>query len=108
MNTHHKLKHSSLFSRQWLEEVLIQCRRVKGLLFHFRSQAHLNPRYTLYDTEIDLDLDTILRIEINKAMVQDENQFMVEWNYMGKMIYEYGNEHGDEFNKQYEKTLKRK
>ncbi len=41
-------------------------------------------------------------------MVQDENQFMVEWNYMGKMIYEYGNEHGDEFNKQYEKTLKRK
>ena len=50
-----------------------------------------------------MTLDKFIRIEINKGMLQDHSDFMNDWNILGEMFYEFGNEHGDEFNKQHKR-----
>ena len=72
MNVHQKPKHAVYFARQWLEDVLTQCRQIAGLLQHFRTNGHINARYTSLNMEDEdirkYKLEYLLRIEINKAM----------------------------------------
>ena len=91
------------FPRRWLAEVLTQCRAVGGLLHQLRKGAGLHPRYTQFDADETMTLDKFIRIEINKGMLQDHSDFMNDWNILGEMFYEFGNEHGDEFNKQHKR-----
>ena len=73
MNVHQKPKHTVYFARQWLEDVLTQCRQIAGLLQHFRTNGHINARYTSLNMEDEdirkYKLEYLLRIEINKAML---------------------------------------
>ena len=90
-----------------LQEVaLTQCREVGGLLRHLRSAAGLNPRYTKVDSDKAIGFDKFIRIELNKGMLQDEEDFMKDWINLGKLIYGFGNECGDEFNLLYKKVKK--
>ena len=50
-----------------------------------------------------LDVETLLRIEVNMAMEQDREIFMAQWNKLGVIIYDFANEQGDDFNKLYER-----
>ena len=60
------------------------------------------------DEDIRKDkLEYLLRIEINKAMWQEKDKFMEQWNALGHIIYEYSDKYGDEFNKQYESKRKK-
>ena len=93
----------TFFPRLWLEEVLTQCRAVVGLLKQLRTDGDLHPRYTLIDDH-DLSVENLIRIEVNKAMIQDYDDFMEDWKKLGEMIYSFADEQGDEFNKQYKKT----
>lgn len=94
----------TFFPRLWLEEVLTQCRAVVGLLRQLRTDGGLHPRYTLMDDDHDLSVENLIRIEVNKAMIQDYDDFMEDWKKLGEMIYSFADEQGDEFNKQYKKT----
>jgi hypothetical protein len=111
MNVHQKPKHAVYFARQWLEDVLTQCRQIAGLLQHFRTNGHINARYTSLNMEDEdirkYKLEYLLRIEINKAMWQEKDKFMEHWNALGHIIYEYSDKYGDEFNKQYESKRKK-
>lgn len=93
----------TFFPHLWLEEVLTQCRAVVGLLRQLRTDGGLHPRYTLIDDH-DLSVENLIRIEVNKAMIQDYDDFMEDWKKLGEMIYSFADELGDEFNKQYKKT----
>ena len=88
--------------------MLTQCRALRGLLYMLRTHGGLNPRYTKIDEKADLTVENLIRIEVNKAMMQDCDEFMRQWNKLGKMIYTFGEEYGDEFNKQYKKTKTKK
>ena len=99
MNKQRKPKHTVYFARQWLEDVFIHCRSLKGFLLHLRTHGHLNPRYTSLHDETMLDIEKFLRIEVNLSMVEDKDDFLNHWMKIGIKIYEFGNEHGDEFNK---------
>jgi len=99
-----KRDHIVYFPRQWLAELLTQCRRVGGLLHLLRTEGGLHPRYTKMDSDQEISVECFIRIEVNKAMIQDYDEFMQHWNKLGEMIYTFGNEYGDEFNKQYKKT----
>ena len=105
---HGILEHIVYFPRQWIAEVLTQCRALRGLLYMLRTQGGLNPRYTKFDDNQDLSVENLIRIEVNKAMIQNYDEFMRQWNKLGKMIYAFGDEYGDEFNKQYKKTKTKK
>ena len=89
------------FPQRWLNTVLTQCRTEGGLLHHLRNEAGLHPRYTKIDAHVSFD--QFVRIELNKGMLQDYKRFMRDWNALGKLLYKFGNEHGDEFNKQYKR-----
>jgi len=56
------------------------------------------------DDDHDLSVENLIRIEVNKAMIQDYDDFMEDWKKLGEMIYSFADEQGDEFNKQYKKT----
>lgn len=99
-----KNEHIAYFPRRWLAEVLTHCRTVGGLLHLLRTEGGLHPRYTKIDGDRDLSVENFVRIEVNKAMIQDYDEFMQQWNKLGNMIYTFGNDYGDEFNKQYKKT----
>lgn len=94
---------TTYFPRQWLEEVLTQCRIVAGLLSQLRTEGGLNPRYTKIEDDNCLSVENYLRIEVNKAMIQDRKGFMKDWNRLGEMIYTFANDQGEEFNRQYKK-----
>ena len=87
------------------------CRQIAGLLQHFRTNGHINARYTSLNMEDEdirkYKLEYLLRIEINKAMWQEKDKFMEHWNALGHIIYEYSDKYGDEFNKQYESKRKK-
>ena len=104
MSKRQKSEYVILFPRRWLAEVLTQCRTVGGLLSLLRNEGGLHPRYTKIDCDHDLSVENFIRIEVNKGMIQDYNAFMKQWKELGEMIYNFANEHGDEFNKQYKKT----
>ena len=61
----------------------------------------MSDKYTDIMNVIDKQ-EHLLRIEVNKAMELDETQFLKYWIHLGKIIYVFANEHGDEFNKMYE------
>jgi len=104
MNRHHESKYSVFFARRWLEEVLIQCRRMKGFLHFLRKVGHLHYRYTSFDIdEKKYTVENFLRIEVNMAMVLDESEFYKNWSKLGRMIYDLANNNGDEFNEKHEK-----
>lgn len=100
MNGKQKPKHH--FARQWIDEVLVRCRNVRGFLLHLRTKGHLNERYTSLNDEIMLDVETFLRIEVNLSMVTDREAYFEHWTEIGTMIYEFANEYGEEFYKIYE------
>ena len=100
MNKQRGPKH--YFIRQWLNHVLIRCRSVRGFLLHLRTIGHLHERYTSLNDEMMLDMETFLRIEINLAMVEDEEDFDEHWKEIGNIVREFAKEHGREFNKAYE------
>ena len=56
------------------------------------------------DSDQEISVECFIRIEVNKAMIQDYDEFMQHWNKLGEMIYTFANKYGDEFNKQYKKT----
>jgi hypothetical protein len=101
---HREHDHIAFFPRRWLAEVLTHCRTVDGLLQLLRTGGGLHPRYTKIDDGHDLSVENFVRIEVNKAMIQDYESFMKQWNDLGKMIYDFGDKNGDKFNKQYKKT----
>jgi len=92
------------FPRQWLREVLIQCRSVGGLLRLLREEGGLHPRYTHADAKQKLLLEQFIRIEVGKGMLQDHDVFMSHWQKLGELIYDFSNEYGDEFNKLHKKN----
>ena len=98
MSKGQKEKRIGSFPLQWQSEALTQCRAVGGLLRYLRMGAGLNPRYTKLDADKAIGLDKFIRIEMNKGMLQDHDDFMSDWNIMGEQIYDFGNECGDEFN----------
>lgn len=100
MNGKQKPKHH--FVRQWLDDVLVRCRNVRGFLLHLRTKGHLNERYTSLNDVMMLDMETFLRIEINLAMVEDEEDFDEHWKEIGNIVREFAKKHGREFNKAYE------
>ena len=100
MNKQQKPKHH--FVRQWLDEVLVRCRHVRGFLLHLRIKGHLNERYTSLNDEIMLDIETFLRIEVNMAMVADDDDFLEHWTEIGTIVCKFAKEHGRDFNKAYE------
>ena len=109
MNNKQTDKHSVYFARQWLEELLTMCRRTKGFLYHLRRSGHMSYRKTSFDNTADhLTIEDFLRFMVNMAMVHTAEEFFKYWNILGEMIYEYANEHGDEFNEQYAKHNKPK
>ena len=94
-------KFSSIdFPRQWLKEAVTQCRTVGGLLHFLRNEGGLHPRFTDVEASDDIPLEAFIRMEVGKAMLQDQPIFMKQWQTLGERIYSFGNEHGDEFNKQ--------
>ena len=93
MNNKQTDKHTVYFARQWLEEVLTMCRKTKGFLYHMRTSGHMS---------------YYLRIEINLAMIDTEEDYLKHWMDLGKMIYQFASEYGDEFNEQYAKQQKPK
>ena len=101
MSKGQKSERTTFFPRRWLNIVLTQCRAVGGLLRHLRMAAGLHPRYTKPDGHITLD--QFIRIELNKGMLQTHGDFMRDWDILGELLYEFGNEHGDEFNKQHKR-----
>lgn len=101
MSKGQKVERIICFPRLWQNIVLTQCRAVGGLLRHLRMAAGLHPRYTKPDAHITLD--QFIRIELNKGMLQDHSDFMHDWDILGELLYEFGNEHGDEFNKQHKR-----
>jgi hypothetical protein len=102
-------KYTIYFARQWLEEVLTMCRAFRGFLYHLRTSGHLNSRYTAMDCEVsEMTVENLLRIEVNLAMQMDEKDFYQHWEQLGRMIYLFADEHGDEFNRQYSKKHKTK
>lgn len=100
MNKQQKPKHH--FVRLWLDEVLVRCRNVRGFLLHLRTKGHLNDRYTSLNDEMMLDIETFLRIEVNMAMVADDEDFLEHWTEIGTIVCKFAKEHGREFNKAYE------
>lgn len=98
MNEGQKEEVIKSFPLQWQSEALTQCREVGGLLRHLRTAAGLNGRYTKLDSDKAIGLDKFIRIEMNKAMLQDHDEFMREWDIMGEQLYAFGNEYGDVFN----------
>lgn len=103
MNKIKSTKNTIYFARRWLEEEFTQCRGIKGFLRFLRTNGHLHWRYTSFDfDEKKYKVEHLLRIEVNKAMELDETQFLKYWIHLGKIIYVFANEHGDEFNKMYE------
>jgi hypothetical protein len=94
----------TFFPHRWLAKMLTQCRTVVGLLQQLRTEGGLHPRYTMIDDNNNLSVENLIRIEVNKAMIQDCKDFMYDWNKLGEMIYSFANEQGDEFNKQYKKA----
>lgn len=107
MNKQQRPKHSLYFARCWLEEEFNQCRRRRGFLHFLRVNGHLSWRYTSFNfDEKKYTVANLLRIEVNKAMELDEPEYMNDWMRLGKMIYDFANEHGDEFNRMYEKPPK--
>ena len=102
MNKNNRAIHSIYFARRWLEEEFTQCRRIKGFLHFLRTSGHLHSRYTSFEfDEKKYTVENLLRIEVNKAMELDETAYLEHWNRLGRMVYEFANMHGDEFNKQY-------
>lgn len=99
MNGKQKPKHH--FVRQWLDDVLVRCRNVRGFLLHLRTKGHLNERYTSLNNEMMLDTETFLRIVVNLAMVEEDN-FDKFWIEIGTTVREFAKKHGREFNKAYE------
>jgi len=74
-----------------------------------RTSGHLNSRYTAMDCEVsEMTVENLLRIEVNLAMQMDEKDFYQHWEQLGRMIYLFADEHGDEFNRQYSKKHKTK
>ena len=55
-----------------------------------------------------MSVENLIRIEVNNAMIQDYEEFMRQWDKLGRMIYTFGNEDGDEFNKLYKRNDTRK
>ena len=106
MSKGQKSERTTSFPRRWLNITLTQCRAVGGLLRHLRMAAGLHPRYTKPDAHITLD--QFIRIELNKGMLQDHSDFMHDWDILGELLYEFGNEHGDEFNKQHKRKKTKK
>ncbi len=104
MNKYNRARKSIYFARRWLEEEFTQCRRIKGFLHFLRTSGHLHSRYTSFEfDEKKYTVENLLRIEVNKAMELDEKAYFEHWNRLGKMVYDFANEHGDEFNEQYGK-----
>ena len=86
------------FPLQWQTVALTQCRAVGGLLRHLRAEAGLNPRYIKLDSDKPIGIDKFVRIEINKALLQDKNAFLQDWESLGILLYEVGNTYGDIIN----------
>ena len=85
-------KFSSIdFPRQWLKEVVTQCRTVGGLLHLLRNEGGLHPRFTDDDASDDIPLEAFIRIEVGKAMLQDQPKFMKQWQLLGERIYSFSN-----------------
>ena len=103
MNKGQKTEHIISFPCQWLKVALIQCRAVSGLLRNLRMEAGLHPRYTKADSPRKLTLDQFVRIEMNKGLLQNHRDFMQDWDILGEELYEFGNEYGDEFNRQHKR-----
>ena len=100
-----KTKYTIYFARRWLEEVLTQCRRMEGFLNHLRRDAHLNSRYTSLDFDVKkYTIEKFLRIEVNIAKEFDKEEFYEHWQHLGDMIHNLAIKHGDQFNRQYERT----
>ena len=104
MNAKQKPKHP--FARQWLEDVLIYCRGIKGFLLHLRTIGRLNERYTSLNDDMMLDAETLLRIWVNLGMVVDEEDFDEEWKKWGIKIRQFARKHGREYNQMYERKKK--
>lgn len=105
MSKGQKVERIICFPQRWLNVVFTQCRAVGGLQRHLRMAAGLHPRYTKPDAHITLD--QFIRIELNKGMLQDHDDFMYDWHSLGEQLYEFGNEHGDDFNKQHKRKNKK-
>ena len=109
MNNKQTDKHTVYFARQWLEEVLTMCRKTKGFLYHMRTSGHMSYRKTLFNISPGkVSIEDYLRIEINLAMVDTEEDYLKHWTDLGKKIYQFANEYGDQFNEQYAKQQKPK
>ena len=68
-----------------------------------RNEGGLHPRFTDSEACDDIPLEAFIRMEVGKAMLQDQPVFMKQWLILGEWIYCFSNEHGDEFNKQYKR-----
>lgn len=101
MSKWQKTERITSFPQRWLNVALTQCRTVGGLLRHLRMGAGLHPRYTRPDAHITLE--HFIRIELNKGMLQSHADFMRDWVMLGERLYEFGNEYGDDFNKQHKR-----
>ena len=109
MNNKQRDKHIVYFARQWLEEVLTMCRKTKGFLYHMRTSGHMSYRKTLFNISPGkVSIEDYLRIEINLAMIDTEDDYLRHWTDLGKMIYQFASEYGDLFNEQYAKQQKPK
>lgn len=104
MNNKQSDKHAAYFARQWLEELLTWCRGRRGFLHRLRTCGHMHGRISSNNQNISkFSLQTLIRLLVNIALECTEKEFMELWNKLGIMIYQYADEHGDEFNEQYAK-----